>query len=417
MREPADLLNAQRLSELAAEYGPCFYLLSSSQFRRNCLELTEAFRAIYPQFSIAYSYKTNYLPALCRIVDELGGYAEVVSEMEMEIALRCGVQPARIVWNGPVKNAERMEWLLENGGTVHADSLDELQTILALSQKHPHSTFRLGLRCNFDVGDGVLSRFGIDTQSEDFSQAVQLLRDHPRLRLTSLHCHFARRQVEYWPARVSGMLALVDRVTEALGYAPRRVDLGGGLFGKMPDSLKAQFSARIPDYQDYAGAAAAPFAQHFRQASDPPELLVEPGTALAGDCMRFVTRVCGIKQVRGKAFATLSGSQKNISMTGVNPPIRVYPVGEGRHYADVDMVGYTCIEADVLYRHYQGELAKGDFVVFDNCGSYSIVMKPPFILPNVPVLDLDHGDVRLIRRGETFEDLFATYDFGNGRLS
>ena len=36
---------------------------------------------------------------------------------------------------------------------------------------------------------------------------------------------------------------------------------------------------------------------------------------------------------------------------------------------------------------------------------------------NVPVLDLDYGAVRLIRRGETFEDLFATYDFGNGRLS
>jgi len=404
-------LNTQLLNGLAQEYGSSFYLLNSMQFRLNYAELTEAFRAIYPRFQIAYSYKTNYIPALCKIVDEQGGYAEVVSEMEMEIALRCGVQPERIIWNGPVKNARKTEWLLANGGTVHADSLDELKTILAISKIHPDCTMNIGLRCNFDVGDGVISRFGIDTESEDFAQVIQLIKDNPALRLHNLHCHFAKRQVEYWPARAKGMLAIADRVSAALGYLPKRIDLGGGIFGKMPDSLKAQFSANIPAYQAYAEAAAVPFAEHFKGVDNPPELLVEPGTALAGDSMKYVTRVAGIKQVRGKAFATLTGSQKNISMTGVNPPIEVYHTGDGPMYHDLDMVGYTCIESDVLYRHYDGSLAVGDFVVFENCGSYSIVMKPPFILPNVPVVDICSGDVRLIKRAETFEDVFGTYCF------
>lgn len=411
-RNPTHELNAQTLSEMAAVCGDSYYLLNSEQFRQNYQELTDAFRAIYPHFRIAYSYKTNYTPKLCKIVNELGGYAEVVSEMEMEIALRCGVRPERIIWNGPVKNAEKSEWLLVQGGTVNVDSLDELQAILATAQNHPGCVLNIGLRCNFDVGDGVISRFGLDTESEDFEQALQLIREHSALRLINLHCHFAKRQVEYWPARASGMLRIVDRVASSLGYLPKRVDLGGGIFGKMADSLKAQFAAEIPDYQAYAQAAAVPFAEHFKGVENPPELLVEPGTALAGDSMKYVTRVAGIKQVRGKAFATLTGSQKNISMTGVNPPIEVHHAGaQTKPYADLDMVGYTCIESDVLYRHYDGELAVGDFVVFENCGSYSIVMKPPFILENVPVVDICNGDVQVIKRGETFDDVFATYSF------
>ena len=75
------------------------------------------------------------------------------------------------------------------------------------------------------------------------------------------------------------------------------------------------------------------------------------------------------------------------------------------------MVGYTCIEGDILYKGYRGYLAKGDVVVFSNCGSYSLVMKPPFILPNVPVLDLCEEQVEVIKRKETFDDIFHTFHF------
>lgn len=97
------IINANVIDALRKEYGDAFYLLDSEQFRNNFLELRDAFRSIYPNFNIAYSYKTNYTPKFCKIVNELGGYAEVVSEMELEIALRVGVEPNRIIWNGPIK--------------------------------------------------------------------------------------------------------------------------------------------------------------------------------------------------------------------------------------------------------------------------------------------------------------------------
>lgn len=399
-------INSDVLNKLRCEYGEAFYLLDSAQFRVNFLELKEAFSSIYPNFNIAYSYKTNYTPKLCKIVNELGGYAEVVSEMEAELALRIGVKPEKIIWNGPIKKPEIMKSFLLQGGTVNIDSIEECYQIKEMVVQHPESIVHVGIRCNFDVKDGVLSRFGFDIDSSDFKEVLKVVCDTKNIKLMNLQCHFAKRQLEYWPARVQGMLNLIDRI----GIVPERIDLGGGLFGKMEDSLKEQFNSYIPCYADYAKAAATLFAEHFKNMEDKPELLIEPGSALVGDCMKFAGTVKTIKQVRGKTIISVLGSQKNISMLGVNPPMSVYSMGkEQRRYEHADFVGFTCIESDKLYENYSGELAIGDMIVISNCGSYSLVMKPPFILPNFPVLDISEGKTEVIKRGETFDDVFHTF--------
>lgn len=402
------ILNKQVVNELRKEYGDAFYLLDSEQYRNNFLELRDTFRNIYPNFNIAYSYKTNYTPKFCKIVNELGGYAEVVSEMELEIALRVGVKPNRIIWNGPIKNPKKLEEFLVAGGTDNIDSVEELEVVKNIAERHPDKTLNLGIRCNYEVNDGVVSRFGFDVDSEGFKNVLVFVTSTPNVHFINFQCHFAKRQIEYWPARAKGMVELIDR----LGIIPERIDIGGGLFGKMADSLKAQFTNEIPDYKAYAEAAARVFAEYFADKDVKPELLIEPGSAVVGDCMKFVGTIKTIKNVRGKWFATILGSQKNISMTGINPPMEVIAMGgEQKEYENMDMVGFTCIEGDVLYHNYNGKLAHEDAIVISNCGSYSLVMKPPFILPNFPVLDICGEKTEVIKRGEVFEDLFHTFNF------
>lgn len=402
------ILNKQVINELRKEYGDAFYLLDSEQYKNNFLELRDTFRKIYPNFNIAYSYKTNYTPKFCKIVNELGGYAEVVSEMELEIALRVGVKPNRIIWNGPIKNPKKLEEFLVAGGTGNIDSVEELEVVKNIAERHPDKTLNLGIRCNYEVNDGVVSRFGFDVDSEGFKNVLAFVTSTPNVHFINFQCHFAKRQIEYWPARAKGMVELIDR----LGIIPDRIDIGGGLFGKMADSLKAQFTNEIPDYQAYAEAAARVFAEYFADKDVRPELLIEPGSAVVGDCMKFVGTVKTIKNVRGKWFATILGSQKNISMTGINPPMEVIAMGgEQKEYENLDMVGFTCIEGDVLYHNYNGKLAHEDAIVISNCGSYSLVMKPPFILPNFPVLDICGEKTEVIKKGEVFDDLFHTFHF------
>lgn len=399
-------INNATIKTLRCEFGDAFYLLDSEQFRKNFLELKDTFQSIYTNFNIAYSYKTNYTPKFCKIVNELGGYAEVVSEMEAELAIRCGVEPTRIIWNGPIKNLDKLKEYIFMGVTVNIDSLSEAKYIEELADK-TDKKLNVGIRCNYDVNDGVVSRFGFDVDGDDFNEVLDIVTKTPNLHFVNFQCHFAKRQVEYWPARAKGMLDLIDH----LGIIPERIDIGGGLFGKMEDSLKAQFNAEIPDYKAYAQAAATQFADYFKDRDYKPELVIEPGSAVVGDCMKFVGTVKTIKNVRGKYIASVLGSQKNISMSGVNPPMKIIHMSEGEKYTNMDLVGFTCIEGDVLYRNYTGELAINDAVVISNCGSYSLVMKPPFILPNFPVLDICGENVEVIKRAETFNDIFHTFNF------
>ena len=405
-------LTTELLNSLSDRFGNAFYLLESESFEQNYKELTAAFKAYYPKFNIAYSYKTNYTPKLVQIVDRLGGYAEVVSDMEMEIALRSGVAPSHIIWNGPVKNAKKVKELLLTGGTVNIDSIYEIDNIRKIAQAHPNHILNVGVRVNYDVGDGVLSRFGFDVDGEDFDRVLMFIAARPNLRLINLQAHFAKRAPEFWTARAEGMLKAYDRVVAEYGLKPERLDIGGGIYGKMPTSLRSQLGIGEISYDDYAFRAARLFADHFKDDLDAPCLFIEPGSAVAGDCMRFVSRIETIKTVRGKTIATVIGSQKNISMNGINPPMEVVAGGNEREEVqDCDIVGFTCIEGDVLQKNYTGELSIGDYIVIGNCGSYSLVMKPPFILPNFPVLDINGNEVEVIKRAETFDDLFHTFSF------
>lgn len=400
----------KQLTELSKNFGNAFYLLDSEQFKQNFVELKSEFTKIYSKFNIAYSYKTNYTPKFCKIVNKLGGLAEVVSDMEMELALRIGVAPKNIIWNGPFKNASKVEQLLISGGTINLDSAYEIDLIAAIAKRHPNCKLNIGIRCNFDINDGVVSRFGFDITSDDFKKAMDLFSQYNNVYFIGMQCHFATRKLNTWKPRTERMLALIDE----FGIVPEYIDLGGGLFGKMAPSLKKQFDSEIPTYRQYAEAVAPIFADHFKNADNMPTLLIEPGSALVGDCMHFASKVINIKEVRGKAIATLLGSIYNINPTlnKKNPPIEIYAMGnEQIEYMDLDFGGFTCIETDYLYRHYNGKLAKGDMVVFGNVGSYSVVLKPPFILPNFPIIDISTKQPEVLKRKETFDDLFHTFVF------
>jgi len=411
-------INIDVLKKISSIHGDAFYILDTEQFIMNFRELQKAFRNIYKNTHIAYSYKTNYTPRVCKIVDQLGGFAEVVSCMEYSIAKKLAVEPKKIYFNGPYKDSKAVKDLLLSGGTVNIDSDFDLKIVKEIAIDNPNSELSVGIRCNFDIHDGVLSRFGYDVNSTEFEDVLNSILEIPNIKLNGLHCHFATRDIKTWPQRAVGILEVTEKY---FNEPPKFISLGGGIYGKMPDSLKIQFETEIPTYEDYANAVAHQFKDYFKNVDKDrqPMLIIEPGSALVADAMKFVSKVISIKDIRGKKIATLLGSIYNINPTlnKKNPPIKIYhdkSSGEKQQtYANLDFGGYTCIESDYLYRGFTGELAVGDYVVFDNIGSYSIVLKPPFILPNFAIVEYDckNEEIHLIKEKEQFEDLFHTYKF------
>ncbi|WP_339375685.1 hypothetical protein [Calothrix sp. NIES-2098] len=408
-------LTWQTLQNLEQEYGDSFFILDLRQFENNYKDFLESFRAIYPNTNIGYSYKTNYIPKLCQTVHSMGGYAEVVSQMEYDLAIAIGVPASRIIFNGPLKQQQDIENAILAGSTVNLDCLEEVEIVTALAQRLPEKQIAVGLRCNFDIGEHRISRFGFDVAAGELDRAFKRLTEFQNCTVDGLHCHISTssRSTESYARRTQKILELTDYYFQ--DKQPRFIDIGGGFFGKMTEDLRSQFDFYIPNYQEYA-AAVAPQLKSRYPGNSGPELIIEPGVAIVSDVLKFAAKVVGLKTVRSRQIALVVGSIHNVKPTGTDKTLsfKIYQNDENNNkklVGTVDIVGYTCMEHDCLYKEYSGEIAIGDYVVFENIGAYTVVFKPPFIRPNPPIISYDSilDDYSLIRRRETSQDVFSTY--------
>lgn len=399
------------LKRLDDSYGASFYLINLDRFERNYQRFLSAFRRHYKQTAIAYSYKTNYTPRLCREVDRWGGYAEVVSRMEYELARRIGIDPRRIIFNGPHKTGEDLEVALTGGSLVNVDSPYQVPLVGEVALRHPDRRLRVGVRVAINLPDERPTRFGFDADGDELAAVLERLRSFD-VALEGLHCHVATRSraVGVYEKTTERMLSLADRFFP--DAPPAMLDLGGGFYSPMPPDLQRQFGAEIPSYDEYGEAIAARVAAHY--GSDGPELILEPGVSITADIAEFVARVMDARTLGSRKLALVAGSIHTIKPTlnRFELPMRVVRQGEGAPATPgpLDVVGYTCMEHDVLQSSYPEAIATNDYVVFDNVGAYTLVLKPPFILEAPAVVAHSaEGGFEVLRRAETPDDVFATY--------
>lgn len=402
-------LNYAVMKKIEHDIGDSWYIFDKQRFAENYNSFLGCFQKIYLRSMIAYSYKTNYLPELCKTVDGLGGYGEVVSEMEYDLAIKVGVDPKRIIVNGPYKPITALKKFLFNQSTVNLDSYNESGSVLSIAKSHPNTHFHVGLRCNFPFKGEDTSRFGFDVDSPKFLSLVQKLSQEKNIEIECLHCHYPHRSLESFAHRAEKMIEIYDKVSRYC--SPRFIDVGGSFGGRISEDLSKYIGIKEIGYENYAKVVAGKFKERFENVEDAPILVLEPGTALVADVMSYVYKVIDIKNIRGKNIAMTTGSKVNYQSrtTSLILPIKVYSEKNGDAYNPVDISGYTCMANDYLYENYQGELRVGDFIVVDNVGAYSIVFKPPFINPNVPIVIFDGAEVSVIKKAESFEQIFETY--------
>ena len=405
-------LSWEQLNAIEREHGDAFYVIDLDRFRTSFHELRDAFRVHYPNTQLAYSYKTNYLPRFCRLAYEWGGYAEVVSRMEYEMALRAGVDPRRIIFNGPYKTPQDLETALSAGAHVNLDSPYQVRALEGL--KNLAGPIQVGVRCNFDHGRDRVSRFGFDAQGPELRTMVDRLRALPAVDVVGLHCHFSLpgRRAEAYRDVARRMISLAGELFP--DAPPRFIDIGGGYFSKMPPELEAQFGGNVPDFADYAAAVGPLMAAAYPEGQT--QLILEPGVSVTATAGEVVTRVLDVRPIRDVWFAQVSTSIQTVrpTMSPLNLPIRVVRAPGPRPPAPtepLDVVGYTCMEIDVIHRGLREDVAPGDYLIFENCGAYTNVQKMPFIRAAPAMVTLDgNGRVsEVLRRAETTEDVLITY--------
>ncbi len=412
MQSHTDIHNVQSV----AGSSP-FYIVNRGRFEANFDDLTQAFASRYQPLILAYSYKTNYLPYLCGLVRQKGGWAEVVSRLEYDLAIKIGQDPKKIIFNGPVKTADDMELALDNGSIVNLDSEPELDFAAAYAGKHPDRPVRIGLRINIGLSDEAgrshiqnslkVGRFGFDPSDLNSKLKTQT----SKLRIVSLHGHTSTTDRSLWCYEV--IAKTLCRIAEQ--FFPGTIEylnIGGGFFGRKHPDLPF---GNVPAFEDYARTVCDVFTGSSWVRRQRPTLVIEPGVAMVSDGVSFVTRVVSVKHIAGQTFVTVDGSAFHCKPTfhALNMPHRVVTAQSDAPQATFTVVGSTCMEKDILLKDITAPLpGPGDYIQIDNVGAYTLVMTPPFIHPAPAiVVDEGHGQIKLIRRRQTLDEVFSSYIF------
>jgi diaminopimelate decarboxylase len=397
---------------MTCQYDTPFYLFDEQGFIDNYRHLCNAMQAYYPNYIPGYSYKTNYTPYVCQLIKDLGGYAEVVSDMELTLARKIGYDATKIIYNGPCKGKEMESHLLQ-GGISNIDNENEALRVIKLANNNPNKRIKVGIRVNTDIGANFISRFGLEVGSKELQAVIDSLKAVNNISIVGLHMHVSRaRYLSAWQNRINNILAVADEYIDGI---PEYIDLGSGMFADMEDCLKEQFTIEVPTYEQYAEVIAGTMANHYAKSDKKPILFTEPGTTVVSRYFSLVTTIKAIKCISNKSLAIVDIDIHNAGETCqmMKLPYTLLKKGNGIcTESPCNIVGYTCLEQDVLYENFPESLQTGDVLEFRNVGGYSIVYKPPFIQPNCPIYAIDRANnLTVIKRAETFEDIFQTFKF------
>lgn len=399
-----------RLNEIASEAGSPFYIVHPELFRENLRNFSKAFKELYPKFILSYSFKTNYTPFLLEIVKEEGLYAEVVSEIEYNLAELIGFRGEHIVLNGPIKDEPLLQHVANNGSIVNLDSSYEVANILKLKQQFPEKDFSVGLRINMELNtrNGASAIQGGLTESR-FGFTEEVLQEIvPELKAANIKINAVHGHVSTTNHSVDNYKIIAERLVQICEKFQlndvQYVDLGGSFFGAAPKEVDV---SKRPTYHDYAQAVCDIFLNNAWFDQHKPYIVIEPGAAVVTNVFELATKVYQHKNVNGKHFVSVDASIYQVRPSGkTNYPYVEYSENEPQEQIVADVVGSTCMEVDkvaeqIKLTHYQ----KGDFLVFKASGAYRINLTPFFINPRCAMVSLTEDGYKVIRKRQDAKHL------------
>lgn len=407
--EPVKHIDGVSVQKMIAQYGSPLFVLSERTIRKTYQHAVRAFKTRYPKVQFAWSYKTNYINAVCNVFHQEGSWAEVVSGFEYNKAVKNGVPGNKIIFNGPEKANEELLTAINNHSLIHIDHFEELYQIIELTEK---TTIRpkVAIRINMDTGIyPIWDRFGFNYENDAAWNAISKIVASEKMDLMGLHCHIGTYMLstDAYAIAVKKLADLAWRCKQKLGVTIQYLDLGGGF--PSSNTLKGAYlpaSDTNPSIDAFAESITHAILNAGFSTDELPLLILESGRALIDDAGYLLGSVLANKRLSDGRRATIMDFGVNIMFTSFWYEHKISPAQDFTHHTeDMVLYGPLCMNIDVVRETINLPLLnRGDHVVVHRVGAYNMTQWMQFIQmrPNVIMID-EKGETHLIREAETLE--------------
>lgn len=410
-------LDGVPIERLVADYGSPLFVVSERRLRENIRRLLRAFRSRYPHVRHGWSYKTNYLGAVCATLHQEGSWAEVVSEFEYEKARALGVPGSRIIFNGPHKSERALQRAVKEDARIHVDHLDELYRLDEIAAALGKQV-TVAIRLNFDTGyTEQWNRFGFNVESGEALDAARRIAASRAVRLNGLHCHIGTFILDprAYGAAVRTMVAFMESAEKETDCAIESLDLGGG-FASL-NALQGTYlppEQVVPSIEQYAETICSALMEATRgrvaRGKPLPLLILESGRAVVDDAEWLISTVVGTKRLPDGRRAAILDAGVNTLFTAFwyNHEVRVAQPPEGAAEETV-LYGPLCMNIDVMRASIKlPPLSCGARLIFGPVGAYNNTQWMQFIEYRPAIVLIDgKGAASIVRKAEQLETMLA----------
>lgn len=390
---------------LAAQFGSPLFVFSENIIRSTFRRYAEAFRSRYPEVELGWSYKTNYMKAICSIFHDEGAIAEVVSDFEYEKARALGIEGRDIIYNGPSKSRESLIRAIKEGARIHLDGLDEIGIMESIA-KDLKTKARIGIRVNMNSGTyPQWNRFGFNLESGQAIDAATRIAKSEHFRFEGIHCHIGTfvLSTEAYGIAAEKMGKFYLDIESRLGLRLGYIDMGGGFPSK--SHLKGVYHSPevvVPDIELYAEIITSTLKETL--GTGPlPTLVLESGRHLIDEAGYLITSVVSRKLLPDARRAYVLDAGVHLLYTSSWYRYNIELDGEEKGFAEPAVLyGPLCMNIDVVDDSLMlPPLKHGKHMVLSPVGAYNATQWMQFIQyrPAI-VLVRESGAVDVIRRRE-----------------
>jgi diaminopimelate decarboxylase len=409
------------LRDLVAEHGSPAYVLDEADFRARARAFNEAFAG----YDVYYAGKAFLCTTVARWAAEEGLSLDVSSNGELSVALRAGVDPARIGYHGNNKTRDELHRAVAEGvGRIIVDSFWEIERLADVTSQLGRTAavmVRVTAGVEAHTHEYIATahedqKFGFSITSGDAFEAVRRVHEVPGLELRGLHSHIGSQIFDTSGFEVAArrVLTLHARVSSELGVEMPEMDLGGG-FGI------AYTTQDDPSDPAQLATEITKIVEHECRGFDiaVPELSIEPGRAIVGPAMCTVYEVGTVKPVELDAgavrtYVSVDGGMSDNIRTALYDADYSCTLASRRSEATPVLgrvVGKHCEAGDIVVKDefVPGDIAPGDLLAVPGTGAYCRSMASNYnhaLRP--PVVAVKDGTATVVVRRETEDDLLRT---------
>ncbi|MBS1716424.1 MAG: diaminopimelate decarboxylase [Armatimonadetes bacterium] len=401
MEKAAPSIDLEFAEKLREQFGTPLYIL----FEEVVAAKSSSWEAINQPVHLSYATKANPTLEVLRWFADRGWSLDVASEGELRAALTAGVSAADCRFHGNAKLQSELEFALGAGiGEIIADNMEELEMIASCvggQTAMPRLALRVAPGVNPETNakistGGAASKFGFSWPEGEVIPAWELATELG-LQPSGLHAHIGSQIIDLQASKESAetLGQIAAEVESRFPHALKSVNFGGGL----------GVANGVPSPKEYMLASLETFPRKDL------EFGFEPGRSMVADAGKTLYSVAAIKRRQGKLLVSVDGGLSD------NPRPALYgakydvePLRKSAQTESADIFGRHC-ETDLLFEDIQvpTDLEIGDLLLVHGTGAYNATMASNYNRFPRPaqVFLRSSGEVQLIQRRETYQDMFA----------